>query len=533
MKKIYVISSTIFLLFLIQFAFANPSNRIRIAGGDYFIFGANLAWLQGQYDHDFGENHQHPGWGVWYSSAANRTSTDGYLSDLTTMGCHVIRVWLWEGLEGLLFSGESTLAIVTGVHPGMWNNLDYFMSRVSTRNLYVYWCLANAFGPYWGPESGLHFAIVTSSTVRQSYINNAVIPFITRYKGHPNIFAIDLMNEPEADVAGPRGNWTLSNGTNWATMTTFLRACRDAIKATDSTRLVSCGSGWHDYQNIRDGYYNLIGLDFYDYHDYRDDGSMPNYYSTLSTALGGKPCILGEYGQGYSNWSDDTQNNADTNFMNNAWNNGFAGSLVWQYNYPGATEVHTLVNSNTSWRPVGTTMRNFSASRHIGVNLGGDQTRIISTTGSYLFFIGTGLDTTSVTFSVVSVIGVDTVTIAANDERHQNATSQYYLSRWFRIISNGNVKSANITFTYTDKDFADANFGTLSEASIQIARYASGSWSWFPATARDTGANWVRLDGVTSFSDWTLSAPGGVPVELSAFYAIIEPEEIDLPKPNK
>ena len=39
---------------------------------------------------------------------------------------------------------------------------------------------------------------------------------------------------------------------------------------------------------------------------------------------------------------------------------------------------------------------------------------------------------------------------------------------------------------------------------------------------RDTTANWIELNGVTSFSDWTFSGPGGVPVELSRFEAVVE-----------
>lgn len=367
MKKYWVISISLLFLLLVQFTFAAPSNRINFKGNDYFIFGANLAWLQGNYQHDFGHSHVYPGWAVWYSSAGNRTATDSYLSDLTTMGCHVIRVWLWESLEGLQFSEETTYGTVTGVDPTMWANLDYFMSRVSTYNLYVYWCLTSAIGPYQGPESGLHFGIVTSTNVRQSYINNAVIPFINRYKGHPNIFAIDLMNEPEADITGTRGNWT-STGTSWTTMTTFLRAVRDAVKATDSTRLVSCGSGWHDYQNVQSGYFNQVGLDFYDFHSYSDDGYLPNY-STLSTVIGGKPCIIGECGQDYDYWSDSIQNTADSTYFYNAWSKGYAGILVWQYNYPGSAEVHTLVNTTGTWRPVCTTMNNFEILHHADMDM--------------------------------------------------------------------------------------------------------------------------------------------------------------------
>jgi hypothetical protein len=348
---------------------STTTNRIRFQGKDYYIFGANLAWLQGSYQHDFGHSHEYPGWGVWYSDSGNRTLTDNYLYDLNTMGCHVIRVWLHESLEGLLFNGESTLSTVTGVEPTMWTNLDYFMSRVSTRHLYVYW---SAF-PF--PDLTIttthfyqtHLSILTSAAGRQAYINNALLPFINRYKNHPSLFGIDLGNEPEASVAGSTGNWS-ANGVSWTVMTTFLRACRDAIKSVDSTILVSCGSGWHGYQNIQNSaisVYGGLGLDFYDYHDYDDTPSVPTYASLNLD----KPCIIGEYGQNSGTWNDTIQNSADSTYIYTAWNNGFAGTLVWQYNYPGSAEEHTLINSDASWRPVCYTLRNFEALHHAEMNI--------------------------------------------------------------------------------------------------------------------------------------------------------------------
>jgi hypothetical protein len=153
----------------------------------------------------------------------------------------------------------------------------------------------------------------------------------------------------------------------------------------------------------------------------------------------------------------------------------------------------------------------------------------VNATGTTVFYLGTGADYTPVTFVVNSVTGTDTVTVSVFDAKHPNATdstgnlgNQYFISRWVRISNTGGISSADITFTYTDADFTDANFGALAEDQISFAKWNGISWTWLPSSDRDVDANWIKLNGITSFSDWTLSGPGGVPVELSRFEVNIE-----------
>lgn len=158
------------------------------------------------------------------------------------------------------------------------------------------------------------------------------------------------------------------------------------------------------------------------------------------------------------------------------------------------------------------------------------QRRIVTETGSVTFYLGTwesSEDYLPVTLNVNSLSGIDTVTITVFDGKHPDAMDAdgelgdlYFLSRWFRIDHTGGIGSGNLTFVYTDADFADAGSGAFSESDMQIARYHDGIWTWFNADARDTAANWVQINNVTEFSDWSLSGPGGVPVELSYFEAL-------------
>ncbi|MFB3895461.1 MAG: hypothetical protein ACE14V_04075 [bacterium] len=147
---------------------------------------------------------------------------------------------------------------------------------------------------------------------------------------------------------------------------------------------------------------------------------------------------------------------------------------------------------------------------------------IINSQDTYLFELGSwssSTEYTPVTLSINSVLGIDTVSITVYNAKHPNAVyaGQYYLSRWWKVSGNGNIKSVNISFIYTDSDYLDANFGSRPESEIMVSKYSSGSWTWYPASARDTAVNEIRLDNLTSFSEWTLSAPNGVPVGLSRF----------------
>lgn len=353
--KIYKIFIWI-LLFVTQLNGAN--NRINVNAKDYFIFGANLAWIDGAYRCDFGYNEVW-GWGPNY----NTSNVENYLEDLKNMGVKVIRPWIFEAYEGLMFNSTG---YVTNIHPTLYNNMDDFVLRCENKNLYVYFCLISYLQRDDDPDAWKYLNIITNTTARSYYINNAVVPFVTRYKDTSCFFAIDIMNEPEFVIAGDTGNWS-PHGTTWTVMRSFISDCVSAIKSIDSSILISCGSGWHNEENIIAGYYSGLGLDFYDYHKYDNQGNLIPYSS-----LGiNKPCIIGECGQSSTSWNDNIQDTADKGFMNNAWNLGYAGVLFWQYNYPGATEVHTFVNSDASWRALCYSIKEFYKKHCPDVNIGG------------------------------------------------------------------------------------------------------------------------------------------------------------------
>jgi C1A family cysteine protease len=134
----------------------------------------------------------------------------------------------------------------------------------------------------------------------------------------------------------------------------------------------------------------------------------------------------------------------------------------------------------------------------------------------HLMTYGSSTDYTPVSLYVNSLTSNDTVTVTVNNAKHPNASSPYYISRWYRIQHTGGISNANLTLRYTDSDFADVGGGIL-ESALQVAKYSGSSWSYYSPSTLDTTGNAALLNGVTSFSDWTLSGPTGVPVELSGF----------------
>lgn len=305
-----------------------------VGGSSTFVKGANLAWLNGQFDHDIGTNPNHPDWGCAYNSA----DMNRYMADMRNMGINVMRLWLHENKEGLIMSN----GLCTGMNSTFLANLDDVVRLAQNNGMRLYLTL-----------NGGDIDWVNNTARRDSYINNAVKPLINRYRGNSIIFAIDIMNEIESVIAGNTGNWT-SSGATWTQARDSIRAHRDAIKSVDSSRLVTCSSGWHDWNNMAQ--FRNLGLDFYDYHHYADNPNLPT-----AASLGmDKPILIGEYGQSTTSWNDTLQSNAAKSFLDQARSKGYAGALIWNYAYPGSTDYHAMLNSNGSWRLVGTTLKNWN-----------------------------------------------------------------------------------------------------------------------------------------------------------------------------
>ena len=319
-----------FLAFLLlaMGAWQADAQLLPVNGVNTFVKGANLAWLDGQYDHDIGINPLHPSWGCLYNAA----HMNQYLADMHSMGISVVRLWLNENKQGLQLDGSGN---VTGLDPTFLTNLDNIFQLAAQNGIYLYLTL-NEGDTNW----------VTNTTAQTSYINNAVKPIAARYKGNHQIFAYDVMNEIDGVVGGPDGNY--GAGATWTQAQNYISATVSAIHSADPGRLATCSTGWHQWNNL--GHFLGQGLDFYDFHDYDDAPSFPT-----AASLGmDKPIYVGECGQAQDSdyWDDNLQNTAELDALNSAKSGGYAGVGIWAYEFPGSPDIYSMVNTNASWRPV-------------------------------------------------------------------------------------------------------------------------------------------------------------------------------------
>lgn len=142
------------------------------------------------------------------------------------------------------------------------------------------------------------------------------------------------------------------------------------IHRVDSHRLVSVGAS--GINNVKKGRYLGLGLDFFDYHSYRDDGFLEpvdeirRHWSRQRKASQRElklPILIGECGQDAKN-DDEIQRKAVAAFLANAKTTGYAGALVWSYEWPGVdatTQWDRLLkgNGNASWRPAAFEIQKF------------------------------------------------------------------------------------------------------------------------------------------------------------------------------
>jgi hypothetical protein len=304
-----------------------PAPMTRIPGYD-FVFGINLPWFDGQYGHDLGPDPTHPQWKVWY----NPPRVTRYFEDIHKIGFRVVRIWLMERAQGWVVDQDG---IITGLDAVFLQNLDDLVKRAGDENLKLYLCLTTT----W---LGVNYpSPVKDQRQQTAYLEKAVKPIARRFKGNNVVFAFDIFNEIESEVRDKK-----TAQVSLAEAQSFIRKNVQAIKAEDPRRLVSAGSGWGDWKNVKDGHYRNMGLDFYDIHVYRDDGFLP-HVRDLNVD---KPVIVGECGQSTNKEDDEVQKTCLSAFLQNAVEKGYAGCFPWDY---GPKSKHLrILRENGDRKPI-------------------------------------------------------------------------------------------------------------------------------------------------------------------------------------
>jgi uncharacterized repeat protein (TIGR01451 family) len=122
-------------------------------------------------------------------------------------------------------------------------------------------------------------------------------------------------------------------------------------------------------------------------------------------------------------------------------------------------------------------------------------------TGPFTFEVGTANGYSPAGVDVTA--GTGDLTVKAVQGPQPNITGANALQRYWTL--NGTGITANLTFNYLDPTDIP---GTANENAFVIFKY-DGSFTT-PGGTVDTGANTATINGVASFSDWTLAEPAAV-----------------------
>ncbi len=316
----------------------------------WFVFGTNLAWFNNNYGADIGVNHAEGGWQPTFT----REHAERVFANLAKMGCPVVRIWAFERQEGLLFTPDLTndpkypYHEVTGLCPVFLQNARTIMELAEKYRVKVYWSLLNHL--IREEQGGRHLRIITEEKVRNSYIRNAAVPFVKEMAASPAFFAVDIINEADGAIGKTdalSGCFNPLQGCTWQEMRVFIKACADAFHAAVPGIKVTCTSGWHEEKNVKAGRFSGLGLDFYDWHSYRDVPDLPH----ARTLCLDKPVIIGECGP--KNQEPDAGYKLQ---WKNWWaylaqaRKGYAGLLTWSYGNQGEASNFVMVNADHSWR---------------------------------------------------------------------------------------------------------------------------------------------------------------------------------------
>jgi len=171
-----------------------------------------------------------------------------------------------------------------------------------------------------GVQLGGRSDIVRNSSLRQSFLDHALKPFVERYCGDPQILAWDVINEPEWATKELPDDFHTSDQVALAEMQELVRLAAQTIHSCPGQR-VTVGSARRKWLQ----YWSGLGLDLYQFHWYdhfSDDEPFPwQPYSQLGLD---KPVLVGEV---------PTANTDPTtrDYLLDAAGAGYEGLLVWSY----------------------------------------------------------------------------------------------------------------------------------------------------------------------------------------------------------
>jgi hypothetical protein len=334
-----------------------------------FLAGVNNPIFSDNYGRDLGYN-QFSGVELWHWPHSNPVPIDLTMPDLNPpiplltvqpqlidqyfqqiQGLDIARIWLFERLEGIRFDAQKK---IIGIDSHLLTNLTAILDKAESRGVKVYLCLLD-YGPLKDPApQGLPQHRVGNyqswntavKNIMKDIIDNShdfvtkvLTPLVSTIANHPAVYAIDVMNEPEAMA---HDTPVVSN----SSMRNYISQCCSVIRPRLKAS-VGCMRS-----NTAKSYSNLP-TDFCDFHSYNESGSLDPY---RSADYNGKSCIIGECGYPVNSTNASLRSTHEVqtakNFVERALSAGYSACLVWNKDFTSQTNNTTIIQWLVHFRKI-------------------------------------------------------------------------------------------------------------------------------------------------------------------------------------
>lgn len=290
--------------------------QLTLCGRPIYMNGANTPWHRWN---DFGGDYDAAWWSEHYAS-------------LHETGVNSSRVWITcDGSVGIDISAEGE---VLGATPEHWQHLDSFFAIASEQRIYVMATLMS-FDHFESRAAAQWQAWLASDALIDSYIENYLRPFLDRYGTNPQLWAIDLMNEPDwvvdrHDIGWDRLRAYFARGARAIHEHSEVLVTVGMASPQFSAPCPGCQPAILDSQLRETLDEPSVYLDFY----------SPHYYDWVGEVWGnslhlrpqstnfppGKPMLIGEHP------AHGSAGHTLTEDVESAWSHGWQGTLPWTSN---------------------------------------------------------------------------------------------------------------------------------------------------------------------------------------------------------